>query len=477
MNNNSNNKEKRAKAIKLTIIIAITLISLVFIDFGARSEALSNLQSTIIDLTGLVTGDIATHDHLWVQKYNADRHWDECVVCGTQRNSATHSIRETGNKDICDSIIKKYCTSCGYSNSSKVQHTIVKYEKDNPSNWPDWSIQPESHYPVSIVDRMHIFGVCSKCFASHAYDADGNYAMGYCVDANNNVINCANMGICKICGCDYRTKNISHHNVEVSYKTKSQYKHENVVYKCKDCNIPLYEIISGNAMQSASNRYHYQIVTIYRLMPGVEPLEGIEHTWNAPYVELAGQGTVKLNHSGDLPAEYYNNAFYNTQGIYGGLYCKIWDVEINPGIQSTVRVNSGPIAYGYKGRPCNYSTWADMYWLSPDNYAPTNLDVEIIRNADSRYTREARLNVRCIDDYSDFVEVRLTDENLNELVGWTALNRNGQTFSSSISLTESEIEISTQKPLRVEFRDRFGNTSSANVIAEYIDTKAPILVN
>lgn len=47
---------------------------------------------TPVNLTSFAGGDSTTHSHVWVQKYDATNHWDECSMCGTKQGMGKHIL-------------------------------------------------------------------------------------------------------------------------------------------------------------------------------------------------------------------------------------------------------------------------------------------------------------------------------------------------------------------------------------------------
>jgi len=65
----------------------IITASLLFLLMGGLQ-----VHAVEIDLSQFASGDAATHSHVWVDMYDTSSHWQECSLCGAERDKSEHLL-------------------------------------------------------------------------------------------------------------------------------------------------------------------------------------------------------------------------------------------------------------------------------------------------------------------------------------------------------------------------------------------------
>lgn len=114
---------------------------------------------TPVNLTSFAGGDSTTHSHVWVQKYDANNHWDECTMCGVKQNVQTHDLAKyytlgEGNCDPYNEVVSS-CNTCGYADRRRanLQHTFQQWVSNGTIGAGETGLS----YPSGP------FKYCSKC--------------------------------------------------------------------------------------------------------------------------------------------------------------------------------------------------------------------------------------------------------------------------------------------------------------------------
>ena len=181
-------------------------------------NALNNGDTTTIDITGTTPSPESQHEHIYKTLYDDTKHWEECTVCGIERNETIHSlITKYATSSLPQCNKDNYYTStceCGYS---KTGH--------KPCVWNG------SKYAQQYPDHIHP-KVCSICngFILHQYYI-GSYGNGNlyeedwkgqnkCHLSDGTILDCEHSGKCVVCGYSY-IKNS--HNITVEPETNKLY--------------------------------------------------------------------------------------------------------------------------------------------------------------------------------------------------------------------------------------------------------------
>jgi hypothetical protein len=142
--------------------------------------------------------------------YDETNHWEECKICGEKLNQKEHIYKSSwtmGNQNICnEENVNKFICTCGYSYESIVgrkNHTMETTFNQSAYWW-----------------RYR----CSVCY----YTEVGHD----CKLSDGSRINCLNLGICAMCGTDYRKYQLHHYNY--SRKT-NEYEIGEKMYCNKKC--------------------------------------------------------------------------------------------------------------------------------------------------------------------------------------------------------------------------------------------------
>lgn len=169
-------------SIMLCIVLTITSIHFTKV---ADNEIAAATADTTINLTGLVTGEDATHTCIYKTKYDSSYHWSECIICSKVKDKKAHNkiekwANETAPKCSSVNLCTTYCSdNCGYSTTYRKPHTPAGAYYQTYQNW--------YHYQV-----------CSTCHQWSSYV--------FCTKADGSMITCENLGTCVGCGHTYTQK-------------------------------------------------------------------------------------------------------------------------------------------------------------------------------------------------------------------------------------------------------------------------------
>lgn len=133
-----------------------------------------------VDLTSFATGDTSSHAHIWEQKSDDTYHWQECRLCHTQQNKASHTFGEKHTfyehvpSYACSGNNYEYavCSDCGYT-----YHNYNYAGKPNHSGWYKRIVY--AHAKEDGYHEVYCENLCTSCYEQldridTVYDADGS---------------------------------------------------------------------------------------------------------------------------------------------------------------------------------------------------------------------------------------------------------------------------------------------------------------
>ena len=145
-----------------------------------------------IDLTGIRTGAIIEHEHIYETRHDESNHWQECWICGDKKDVYAHNLVTVGTDTCLFGIppVTTYCVDgCGYEYQyPKKSHQWVR------ETWKDR------------------FAHMSVCYADGAINSKNSEGDSRCQNADGQIIGCDSgvWGTCAICGEYYEQ---GRHNV------------------------------------------------------------------------------------------------------------------------------------------------------------------------------------------------------------------------------------------------------------------------
>jgi len=128
-----------------------------------------------IDLSSFASGDASTHSHIWVDKYDAEYHWQECSLCSLRQGQSEHSgnYSYTITEHTCDNNNKRVftCDGCNYSHYQTYttkSHVLNKWVAVSHANWNP--SEPTRYTAIKYCIN------CNKQYGEHGhvYDSSGN---------------------------------------------------------------------------------------------------------------------------------------------------------------------------------------------------------------------------------------------------------------------------------------------------------------
>ena len=462
---------KKCLASILIILILITSLPVTSIanflgELEERKiELAANERVTEKDLTNLVTGDEASHTHIYEKKYNDTQHWEECWICGNKKDISSHKLETTG-EGTCETYIITRCTEgCGYNKSVYVDHQLQLHDKN--------TIYDESGGNTNKNTYYHILGECKVCKIPNIKGGTED-----CYDSKGQRITCANRAKCKVCGFDYSTlQNVSHQSTSLRADGKTYY--------CSFCNKDLYKVLYTEVVQDPKNNYHWTIRGIFQLLNNIkwdETKKDALPTYS-PIRDTALQ-SLEPGKVTDLSSQYYNNPAYGTSGISNGLYMVSYEATIKENYKGTVfvRLNADNCFKNVNNKSNEFAkTYALATTIRPDTVAPTitNITVSKDNKQVDNFSQKATIKVDCSDNYSDVVYIALYDSKGNCLADYgtaekTSNNALNNTFTRTMDIVA---EIRESETLTVKVKDRYDNESQRTQEVNYIDAVAPTLTS
>lgn len=189
---------KKQKIILISILIIMLIIGIaVFSNKIIQTKNIKdsleikrqNEEITIIDVTNLSNDSSSKHDcnKYLVDMYDANKHWNECRLCGKRYEEKNHTYIDNGwsfgsANNCSENNIHKFSCNCGHSytnTTGRKSHTYV------------------SKQDVNSFSRYDICSSCSNMINVHK-----------CYKSDLKPINCTNLGICAKCGYQYTRINI-----------------------------------------------------------------------------------------------------------------------------------------------------------------------------------------------------------------------------------------------------------------------------
>ncbi|MCI8291031.1 MAG: hypothetical protein HFJ25_02075 [Clostridia bacterium] len=367
----------------LAIVISIIFISIVLICFK-NSYKIYNMKNsnkaiekvndiTIIDVTGLSTGEEANHEHIFKTQYDDDNHWKECILCKNKIDLKEHSYIDLGwtqgNYNSCsEENMHEYICNCGkkYSVSTgRKSHTWV-------------IIQNESTYQY--------YTRCSIC--SHYKESHK------CRKNDGSEINCNNLGRCILCNYTY-TK--ARHSYDGQNKTEL---YEKKAY-CSMCNMFLGDInYNYKTRESNGNIKHYTSITFPN---------GSTNIINNDYNKTNDNSTINIVNKNTINELTWNceqtitYKSYSEKEQWVRSYC---NVNING-------INSDIFIYEY---------------IKPDEITPIISNIILENNDD--WAKSKEIVIKGTENYCNTVKVEIFDDE-NKLIysGSTKVNNNNYSIS------------------------------------------------
>ena len=173
-------RERETRVAHSTRILSSIFTAVVVACMMATTVFAVTIQ-TPVNLTSFAGGDSTTHSHVWVQKYDANNHWDECSMCGVKQNMTAHtvSVTYTDGEGNClpTNREKTVCLNCAYTTYTYVNlpHVFGHVSIYNPGEAGETGLSETGIIPF-----------CKNCGWNYYWN-DGKLSKP-CYDANGNLI-------------------------------------------------------------------------------------------------------------------------------------------------------------------------------------------------------------------------------------------------------------------------------------------------
>ena len=379
----------------------------------------------------MVTGEDVNHTHIYEKKYDDTNHWEECFICGSIQNINTHNKQVTGTAGCAEYLgyQREVCTDgCGYDKTlPKIQHT-------------------PSAVLGSFNEHYHR-RICSVCGAL-VTDREP------CVNSEGQILGCTTgiAGTCALCG----TESLANHGAAAS-DGRSDNKSA-----CLDLNCG--KIMASYTIQTevlSENSIKYTFITTFE-----DPNVTIDENIRA--------GSCAVN-----PGASFSNitGHWNSDGTYTSSAVVTYDENITaPGLYE-VDITT---AYAYNGEQVGDIHLGRVY-VKSDNYVPTKVSVIAEGNGTiDNYSQKATVTAVYEDTWNpanNTIYMRLVDADGNVLSDWGAASQNGTIYTKTFDIVA---EIREPRNVYVQVKDLCDNTTileDGAVTVQYIDSKAPTLIN
>jgi len=174
------------------------------INTSARATEAS--EGTIVDVTGIMPGDIGNHvcSEYYISEYDETNHWNRCKICNKEYNKVAHNLVDNGwslgsASNCYEENVHGFSCNCGYSYNTK--QGIAEH------SW---------NYTTTDVVRKRIGRICNVCSKIEDHQCTGSDGIPF---------TCRTTGVCSICGynwtytgghiwCANPTNGISHEELD-----------------------------------------------------------------------------------------------------------------------------------------------------------------------------------------------------------------------------------------------------------------------
>ncbi len=383
-----------------------------------------NIQESNIktfDLTDLVTGEDAQHEHIYEQKYDENMHWEECWICKDKKNVSNHKLAISGIEGCAVSYgtQAEYCTDgCGYSKTlPKKAHTIGEW------------------YPAS--DRAQHMTSCTVC--KLATGAEN------CTNSEGQVLGCSSGidGTCVKCGQQIDSR-------KHAYLSNG---------KCVRCGKQFftYSLIKKEPVGISGTRYEVELTQIDKDVEldfsrfSVQNHDGLSFTPSDVHYEKIGENKYKL----------YGTITFNQETV-------------------APMVDSGIMGFTYK-----YNNFVNNSFIyittNTKNNVPSRKDIVSEGNGTvDNYSRKATVTATYIDEYdndNNVLYMRLLDKDKQTVIAdWAAALKDGNIYTRVFDIVAEIRDVSN---IYVQVKDKCNNITeidAGNVQVQYIDALAPRLI-
>lgn len=443
---------KNSKNIIITIFVSLLIFFL--------NVNINAIETTTIDLTGLVTGEDAEHTCIYVTKTDSSSHWEECLMCGTQKNKNAHSITRSWAQGYESCSYANYaidiCNACGYEE---------RYHK--PCVWDGVSYVKYS----SMSNNYNHVRQCSTCKSviyygfylnGVYYEQDWTHQDCFYYENNQKITpNCSVTGkSCYICGQAFSGKHLPlwpATSLTVSEDNLTTTATQNLI--CGNCKQVFATAIKTNT-HTYSNGYWYS-------------------TFTSKVTIENGISLVSVNESSSTNANWFDNTnFSYTTSVENG--------KTVVTMTTTRRFKTSSITGTYfddhQGitlkTPDGNSYWFALYsgrGERPEYSAPIITSVvQTPNNSYNGWYIGETLTINGTEDHASYVNYSITNSNGNVVASGKAVVTN-KTFSFSINPEIEGDEIG--QTYTIVISDAYGNTTSKDFVVTKVDIAPPTLIS
>lgn len=420
-----------------------------------KKVKISNIRDkNAIDITNLITGAEAEHNHIYESKYDNTSHWQQCTICDKKINVENHTIEIIGNPATCDVYValgQEVCSkNCGYAKQ------IERLEHIRPATediiWKD---------SASV---EHLCFQCERCGGSgsnsfggpHTFLIDGKELTVQQLIAEGVNVHSLGKKTCTICKLE----------VDLS-------KHSYYASRCYLCTKVQSPVINANISQN-------------QMKNGKIVVDLINHEYQDIYFEVDSKGYeylsmqvrpfINLQYNFE-PAELIskNDNIYlyktkislsdiNSEIIQEGILRVTWNTTVKP----------GDIIEGYEmSTGISAENWS--IYIIPDTTPPTidTLTATSVQESNGWATSK-QINITGTADMNKTVYVSMYDKSGRPIFEKSAAVVNDGQYSFS---TTPNLEADEPQEFTVKVEDMFGNEVGKTITLEKIDAKAPTVVN
>lgn len=415
---------------------------------------ISNIRDkNAIDITNLITGAEAEHNHIYESKYDDISHWQECTICGQKINVEAHTIETIGNPATCDLYVvlgQEVCSkNCGYSK----QIERLEHIKPEELVWQEYNATTHLAYGC---ERCHGTGINNVADGYHVFLINGEELTVPQMKEKNIDVHAFKTLECLICKLD----------VDVS-------KHRGYSSSCTICNLIDGPTINTNVSQN-------------QIKDGKIVVDLVKNESQDIYFSVDTKGLpFRMTRNSINPSNKYQLGEAQLVEQNGNEWLYKVEVKLTNRNEMLIEepkinlywysnIKNGETFEGYE-MAFDLRAHKEGILIIPDSTSPIITDIKATSIKESNgWATSKQINVTGTADMNQTVYVSMYDKNGNAVFEKSAVVVNNGEYSFS---TTPNIEADEPQEFTVKVEDMFGNETSQTITLEKIDAKAPAVLN
>lgn len=406
----------------------------------AENELLAS-NTTLVDVTNLNSDIIVEHEHIYKTMYDSESHWEECTICGENKNKTIHSFKRTwalGSESCHYTNSYTDTCSCGYYNTGH-----------KPCVWDGKSYG--THQDI----RSH-FRKCSICNSEISYSAYlysyGNgklydstfenffefHSREACHTSDGKRISCQDINkTCSVCKKAYTIK--QHRVGDISQNNK---------LVCRVCGVQFGTYSEPRIVKNSDSPSSCSVEIDFKLTNGASFYKTYQMQDVSSYFKTNVQESKNLNTT-------------NTE------FTIVSNVKFNSNIKSTYNY---PMLLYVKINNIQVSVSTKSIYLSPDYLKPT-IDTINVENSINEWCKSKPIVISGTENWTNTVKVEILDDAQHTVFSGKTIVNNGNYSISCIPSTDAGLD---GKKFKVIVTDECNNTTDREFEISKIDSISPV---